>query len=129
VFPVDRREPIHVEYNHGGGVAEAPGANQFLGEHRFEQRSGIQRRQRVDHRDGARVELSELGGGAKEIEGRAANDLRHDRPRFGGGTGGFVQRELVERGAFGQIREREQPFHRQPAFDEHPPHVGHQGTA
>ena len=79
----------------------------------------MQRGQLVDDGRVARLELGTPGIGPKQVERRAADELRDERPRLGGRADGLAQRQFVERRALGQVCEGEQPLHRQRALEDH----------
>ena len=70
-----------------------------------------------------------LGVRAEEIERPSPHELRDERPRLARGAEAFVHGELVERRPLRQICEREQPIHREAAFEQHAVEVAHGAAA
>jgi len=126
---VDRRQLIDVEQNQRDGVAKPAGALELLGEDGVEQRPRVERRQLVDDRGVAGFELGALRVGGEQVERRAPDQLGDERPGLAGRAERVVQRQLVEGGAFGEIGEREQPFHRQCALEHDAVQIGDEAAA
>ena len=84
----------------------------------------MQRRQLVDDRGVARLELRALGVGGKQVERRAPDDLPDERPRLAGRAEVVVQRQFVQRGPLGEIDEREELIQRQHPLEDDAVHVG-----
>ena len=75
------------------------------------------------------LELGAFHVGAKQIERAAANQLCDERPRLAGRADPVVERQLVQRRPFGQIRERKQALDRQRALDHDAVQFGDEASA
>lgn len=86
-------------------MAVAQRALDFLRQRELEHRRRDERRERVAHDDGNLAARDLVGVRGKDVERRAADGVRDDRPRLRRRAQPLVERQLVEDDPFGLMKD------------------------